>query len=274
MTKDGLRTCARVGALLAVAMIATFAVAQNTNTGEIRGTVTDTSGAMLSGVKITITNVETGVSTVTSTNSAGVYDVPSVPIGDYKITFAKDGFRELIRQGITLQLQTLGIDAVLQVGAISEQVTVTAENPLVETETSDQHVDLNTVSVQNAPIVGNDWRAELTQLIPGVNAGGGTGEASGQQVGVNGTQSYNVNFLIDGSAGIAPEITTAATTTCRSTQSARSASIPEMRQPSTATASPQSTSSPRAAPISSTVAPTSTFRIPPSTPEVSITRRE
>lgn len=204
MTRDGFKRCARVGALFAVAMIATFAVAQNTNTGEIRGTVTDTSAAVLSGVKVTITNVQTGVSTVTATNSAGVYDVPSIPIGEYKITFTKDGFRELIRQGVTLQLQTLGIDAVLQVGAINEQVTVTAENPLVETETSDQHVDLNSVSVEAAPIVGNDWRAELTQLIPGVNAGGGTGEASGQQVGVNGTQSYNVNFLIDGSAGTAP----------------------------------------------------------------------
>ena len=204
MTTDGLRTCARVGALLALALIATFAVAQNSNTGEIRGTVTDNSGAVLSGVKVTITNVQTGVNTVTTTNSAGVYEVPSVPIGEYRITFAKEGFRASVRPGVTLQLQTIGIDAVLQVGSVTEQVMVTGETPLVETETSDQHVDLTTFAVESAPIVGNDWRAELTQLIPGVNAGGGTGEAAGQQVGVNGTQSYNVNFLIDGSAGTAP----------------------------------------------------------------------
>ena len=75
---------------------------------------------------------------------------------------------------------------------------MTEETPLVETETSDQHVDLSTAAIRAAPIVGTDWRAEMTQLIPGVNTGGGAGEANGQAVGVNGTQSYNVMFLSDG----------------------------------------------------------------------------
>jgi len=194
----------RVVILLLVVLSATVAVAQNANTGEIRGTVTDTSGAVLPGVKVTITNVQTGVSTVSATNGSGIYEVPSLPIGEYQITFAKEGFRPVVRQGIALQVQTIGIDATLQVGAATEQVVVTAETPLVQTETSDQHLDLTTQAVHNAPIVGTDWRGEMTQLIPGVNAGGGTGEAAGQQIGVNGTQSYNANFLIDGSAATAP----------------------------------------------------------------------
>ena len=203
-TTDGLCRVGRFGLLLLIVLTGSIALGQNANTGEIKGMVTDSSGAAIAGAKVSLTNVQTGVSTVTLSNSAGIYDAPSLPQGEYKITFSKSGFRDLVRQGVTLQLQTIGIDATLQVGAATEEIVVNAEAPLLETETSDQHVDLNTVAVANAPIVGNDWRSELTQLIPGVNTGGGTGEATGQQIGVNGTQSYNVNFLIDGSAGTAP----------------------------------------------------------------------
>src|SRR5438128_9665740 len=207
MRTNGLRKSGHF-ALLVIILATGFVFGQNANTGEIKGTVTDSTGAVMDGVKVTITNTETGVSIVRTTNSAGIYDAPSVPIGEYKMTFSKSGFRDFVRQGVTLQLQTLGIDATLQVGAATEEIVVTAESPLVETETSDQHVDLNAAAVQNAPIVGNDWRNEMMQLIPGVNTGGGTGGAGvaggGQAAGVNGTQSYNMNFLIDGSAATAP----------------------------------------------------------------------
>ena len=193
---------------LAVAFFLTFAttlvIAQNANTGEIKGTVSDPSGALVSGVTVTITNLQTGVATVLTTNSAGIYDAPSMPTGQYKVVFSKSGFRNSVRDGITLQIETIGVDVVLQVGSVSEQIVVTGDAPQLETESSDQHVNIASQAIHAAPIVGTDWRAELTQLIPGVNAGGGTGEASGQQVGVNGTQSYNVNFLMDGSAATAP----------------------------------------------------------------------
>lgn len=203
MRRERVRQFARF-ALLTLTLAAASAFGQNANTGEIKGTVTDPSGAVVAGCTVTITDVQTGVNTVTTTNSAGIYDSPSLPIGQYKITFSRAGFKSFVREGITLQIQTIGVDATLQVGAISEEVVVTAATPVLETETSDQHVDLSTEAVRNAPIVGTDWRAELTQLIPGVNNGGGTGQAVGQQIGVNGTQSYNVNFLDDGSAATAP----------------------------------------------------------------------
>jgi len=204
MRMNSLRGYRCVGIFLLLAFASGVAIGQNANTGEVKGTVTDSSGAAVAGVKVTLTNVQTGVSTAATTNGAGIYDVPSLPQGEYTITFSKPGFRDFVRKGVTLQLQTIGIDAALQVGAATEEIVVSGEAPLLETETSDQHVNLNTSAVTNAPIVGNDWRSELTQLIPGVNSGGGTGEAAGQQVGVNGTQSYNVNFLVDGSAATAP----------------------------------------------------------------------
>jgi hypothetical protein len=190
--------------LLLVLSIANSGLAQNANTGEIKGTVTDSSGAVVSDVAVTITNTQTGVATVTTTNSNGIYDSPSIAVGPYKIGFSKAGFRTFVREGLTLQIQTISVDAVLQIGANTEQIVVNAEVSQVETETSDQHVNLGTEAVRTAPIVGTDWRAAMIQLIPGVNTGGSTGEANGQAVGVNGTQSYNVNFLSDGSAATAP----------------------------------------------------------------------
>jgi len=73
----------RVCVLLVAGLTATFAFGQNANTGEIKGTVQDSSGAVVEGVKVTITNVGTGVSIVSATNAAGIYDVPSVPTGLY-----------------------------------------------------------------------------------------------------------------------------------------------------------------------------------------------
>lgn len=194
----------RIAILLTVSLAATMGLAQNSNTGEIKGTVTDSSGAVVSGVTVTITNVQTGVSSVTTTNNDGIYDVPSVPIGQYKVTFSKTGFKSTVRDGLTLEVETIAVDGVLQVGSISERVVVTAETSQIETETSDQRVNLNALEISTAPIVGTDWRSEMTQLIPGVNNGGGAGQAAGQNIGVNGTQSYNVNFLTDGSAATAP----------------------------------------------------------------------
>jgi len=194
---------------LAVAFFLSFAptlvIAQNANTGEIKGGVTDPAGAFVPGVAVSITNVQTGVVTTTKTNESGLYDVPLLATGTYKVKFSKEGFRDFVREGIILQVETLQVSVTLQVGAMSQEVVVSGTPPLVETETTDQHVNLDVHAIANAPITGTDWRTEMTQLIPGVNPGLGNGsEAGGQGIGINGTQAYNMNFMIDGSAATAP----------------------------------------------------------------------
>jgi outer membrane receptor protein involved in Fe transport len=198
-----------VGFCLFLGLLAGFspriARAQNANTGELKGAATDSSGAVMPGVAVKIQNVDTGVVTPTMTNQSGLYDVPFLAPGDYTVTFSKEGFRDYVRNGIVLHVETLEINGTLQVGTATQEVVVNAAPPLVETETSEQHVDLNTAAVNAAPIVGTDWRSELVQLMPGVNVGaGGAGPAGGQSAGVNGTQGYNINFLIDGSAATDP----------------------------------------------------------------------
>ena len=178
-------------------------IAQNSNSAEVKGTVTDATNAIIPGAKVTLLNIRTGVATTTTTNSDGIYDLPSVELGSYTLTITKDGFRDSVRNGITLVIGTVGLNATLQVGTASQEVVVTADTPLVQTEDSGQHTDFDAKAVQDAPVVGGIWYNELTNELPGVN-GGGSQDASGQGIGVNGTQGYSGTFLIEGSTATQP----------------------------------------------------------------------
>jgi hypothetical protein len=199
------RLCCALAIVLLLMLSAHRIWAQNTNTGEIKGSVTDPSGAAVANATVAITDVLTGVVTRVTTNGSGIYDVPSLLPGEYTVAVAAPGFEDYLRKGVVLQVETIAIDASLTVGTASEQVTVTAEAPQLETETSDSHVIIDAKSIQDAPTVGGIWYNELTNELPGVNAGGGgSQDASGQGVGINGTQGYMGNWLIEGSDATQP----------------------------------------------------------------------
>ncbi len=128
--------------VLAVLLWAGFAgttFGQSTNSGDIRGVVTDSTGAAVAGVTVTVLNiVNTGVSKNLVTNSDGLYDTSSIVAGTYKITFAKTGFSEFIRSSITLNAENTTINAQLVVGAVTEQVVVNIDVPLLKTENGEQ----------------------------------------------------------------------------------------------------------------------------------------
>lgn len=176
---------------------------QNANSGEIKGIVTDTTNAVIPAATVTVLNVQTGVKINATTNGDGIYDLPSVEPGNYTITVSKTGFRDSVRKGITLPVGTIAVNASLEVGTASQEVVVTANAPLVQTEESSQHMDFDTKAIQDAPVVGGVWYNELTNELPGVNGGGGQ-DASGQGIGVNGTQGYSGSFLIEGSVAQEP----------------------------------------------------------------------
>ena len=182
--------------ILLVLLSSYRAASQSKQAGEIRGTVTDTSGAVIPSVKIAITNVQTGVSQQVTTDFTGVYEAPFVPPGEYSMTFARDGFKTYVRNGIVLHVETIKVDAALQVGSVSESVTVTALQPLVQTETAEKGLTLTTQMVSDIPNVNRSWD-ELLGTLPGVN-GGGDADATGQGIGVNGQTAYQSNWQIDG----------------------------------------------------------------------------
>lgn len=178
-------------------------LAQNANSGEIKGIVTDPTNAVIPDATVTVLNVQTGVKTTATTNAAGIYDIPSIEPGKYSVTVSKPGFRDAVREGITLSLQTIAVNETLQLGEASQAVVVTADAPLVQTEQSNQQMTFDTKAVKDAPVVGGIWYTELTNELPGVNGGGGQ-DASGQGIGINGTQAYSGSFLIEGSVAQQP----------------------------------------------------------------------
>jgi outer membrane receptor protein involved in Fe transport len=171
--------------------------AQNANSGEIKGIVTDTTNAVIPKASVVIINNETGVTTNTETNAVGIYDAPSLPIGQYTVTFSKTGFRSEMRKNIVISIQSIAVNASLPVGKTTEEVVVTSEVPLLQSEDSAQHTEFDTKAIEQAPVVGGIWYSELTNILPGIN-GGGSQDASGQGVGVNGAEGYMGSFLLDG----------------------------------------------------------------------------
>ncbi len=182
-------------ALLSV-LLPAFSFAQNTNSGEIRGTVSDPTGAVVPDVTVTILNTDTGVTKDLTTNNAGIYDAVSVLPGNYQLTFAKPGFEKLVRSGVTLTVGITTVDAQLTVGATQSEVQVTAEAPLLQTDNAQQSTTLEAQTMQQLPNVNQSW-SNFTKLLPGA-AGSGTGVA------VNGNMPYYNNFLADGANVMLP----------------------------------------------------------------------
>ncbi len=205
--KLGEQSCIVLVALLFAVSLTSSLFAQNRNTGEIRGTITDSSGARVAGVSIVVTNPDTGIVTKAVADATGTYDVPLLEIGTYTIQFSKEGYKKFVRRGITLHVEPVPVDAVLVVGAISETVSVTADVPLVQTETSGRTVVLSSDTINELPNVGRSW-FDITLQLPGVNPGGnstGAGQdASGAGFGVNGNPGYMENFLTDGGVTTLP----------------------------------------------------------------------
>jgi hypothetical protein len=118
----------------------------------ITGTVSDPSGAVVPGVSVTATNLDTGVRTASVSNDVGIYTLLNLPIGRYSVTFAKEGFHTLDRAGISLAIaQVLKLDATLPVGHMTEMVTVEADASPLATETS---------------VVGSNMKAGDLKILP------------------------------------------------------------------------------------------------------------
>ena len=100
---------------------------QATNSGDIRGSVTDASGALIPGVMVTVVNIDTGVSKAYVTNDSGLYDTNSIVAGSYTVTFTKEGFEKLVRGPVTVQVGLTTLNGELKVGASTQEITVSAD---------------------------------------------------------------------------------------------------------------------------------------------------
>ncbi len=179
--------------------LALLPVAAQTTSGSIVGTVTDTSGAIVPGASVTITNVDTGSTTKTTTDSSGNYVVTPLPVGHYSVTVEAQGFKKSVSGGITLNVQDrIGVNVVLEVGQITETVEVVGAAPALQTDTSYLGQVVESQKIVDLPLNGRFF-TRLAVLTAGTlpTAPGARDERTGG-FSANGVRPYQNNYLLDG----------------------------------------------------------------------------
>jgi len=164
--------------------------------GTFNGTVSDPSGAVIAGATVKAVNTATGVEVANSTTESGVFRLPYLAPGTYRLTVAAPGFKTAVRENVILGVaQTLTVDFTLEVGATSDQVTVSSDPPLLEAGTAEIGSYVSKKEFDTWPITVGDGRRQIQQFIfsslPGTV--GGTFQGS-----INGGQNYSHEILVDG----------------------------------------------------------------------------
>ena len=192
----------RARIILVFVLLAAVSLSAQTFRGTILGTVTDPSGAVVAGAKVTVKNTGTGLERSTETSGDGSYSLPELPIGAYNVTVTQSGFQTFVATGVTVDVAAeRRVDAALKTGEISTKVEVSADQlPMVETTTNTLGGVLTAQTVENMPVNGRDY-TKLIYMNPGVSGSpdqisdspGSFGEFS-----MNGARGRSNNYLLDG----------------------------------------------------------------------------
>ena len=174
--------------------------------GSLTGTVTDPSGAAVSGAKVEALDVGKGVTQEITTDTNGIYRFSALLPGTYQVTISMSGFNTQVTPGVRVQANEVArVDAQLKIAAATQNVTVTAEAPLLQTDKADVHSDLTSREVNDLPSAGSQGRnfQSLLQLIPGAGLTSETNSLAGNperamNTNVNGQSNQTVNTRIDG----------------------------------------------------------------------------
>jgi hypothetical protein len=198
-------------ATLAFCTASTFWSAQlvraQLTTGAIVGTVTDSSGSRVADVTVTATELATSTATTVTADASGDYSITPLKIGQYTVTFQKNGFQRVVQTNVTLGIgQVVRVDSILKVGAVTQTVEVNDAPPLLETETSSLGTIETEKRIVDLPLNGRNF-FKLAYLGPGANAGAsgtsaGAGSTDnnrpGNSLSVNGLRIFDNNYLLDG----------------------------------------------------------------------------
>lgn len=173
-------------------------------TGNIRGTVTDPSGAVIRGAAVTARQVETGLSRSTTTDRNGNYVLLELPVGHYRLRVAAKGFQAYVQDGITLNVnETASVSPHLVIGSETEQVLVSADAELIEPTVTSLGKVVQQRELEDLPLNGRNFsqlgllQPGVVPLTPGIAEAGGS-LRNGQAYAVNGQRPESNNFLIDG----------------------------------------------------------------------------
>jgi hypothetical protein len=195
-----------LGLLLGALIVPVLASAQAV-TGTIIGRVTDSSGAVVPGVTVTLTNTGTKLTRVVTTDTDGEYSAPSLPTGKYSVSAEISGFKTVTMSNVDLGVdQRVRIDVTLEVGTVSEAVTIEARSPLVQTSSSELGTTVNEEQIKTLPLNGRNF-VSLTRTIPGVVRGipganidgaGSLAWRASASFSANGLRPRDNSYILDG----------------------------------------------------------------------------
>src|SRR5258705_917527 len=144
---NSVRKCVTIATLLAASALT--AIAQS-DRGTLAGTIIDSSGAVVSGVAIAATGVDTGTKYNTTSSSSGAYRIQDMKLGAYNVKVAVTGFKTAERTGVVIQVNTVSaLDITLATGDVKETLTVVADAPTLQTESSDIGTVVTTKQIQD-----------------------------------------------------------------------------------------------------------------------------
>ncbi|MFN9265896.1 MAG: carboxypeptidase regulatory-like domain-containing protein [Acidobacteriota bacterium] len=208
---------ARLLALAAALFAAAGALPAQNITGSLLGNVTDPTGAPVPRAAVEITNIDTNQSVRTLTDVAGLYQALYLRPGAYRLRVNANGFKQSLRENVTIQVEsTIRADFSLQLGEATSTVTVTAEAPLIESETASLGQTVSTKTVEELPIQGRNI-FDLAGLTAGVQvnprASGGTASTGDvgtplfvqSDISINGGRFRTNEYLVDGVSIMLPE---------------------------------------------------------------------
>ena len=187
-------------AVLFLTAISVTSLRAQVDTGSITGTVTDPSGAVVSGAKVTLTNEGTGTSLSTTTGADGVYEFSPVRIGSYKLDLSAGGFKKEIQTHVVVDVSArVPANFKLQPGAVSETVEVTSAAPVLQSQDASVGQVIDQRSVNDLPLNGRNFTF-LAQLAAGVNTpqADTRGNAGSGAFTANGNRPAQNNYMLDG----------------------------------------------------------------------------
>jgi hypothetical protein len=193
--------------LVTAACLLPASLAAQAVTGTILGVITDSTGAILPGVTVTLTNAGTGLVRVVTTDSNGEYTAPSLPTGRYAVKAELSGFKTTTMPDVDLGVdQRMRINAKLEIGTVQESVTVTGSSPLVQTSSSELGTTVVEEQIKTLPLNGRNF-VNLTRTVPGVVRGipganidgaGSLAWRASASFSANGQRPRDNNYMLDG----------------------------------------------------------------------------
>lgn len=182
---------------LLLALIMTASIAAQNFQARLVGTITDQADAAIPGATVTVTNVGTNQSFTSVTNEQGAFVIANLTPAMYQVAVTANGFKKATRENVQLEVeQVQRLDFRLETGAVTDTITITGEQPLINTETGSKGQVITNSEIVDLPLNGRDF-SELAFLTPGV-VEIPEGLPNGGFAAVNGGRGDNVNFQIDG----------------------------------------------------------------------------